>query len=304
MAEDREPSHPMTGSGQPANASAAEQQKKSRAGRNLPAAIGVGATLGALVIATLVIEPRGWVVVVAAALTLAIWELFKRLRQQGFHLPLVPLIVGAPLTTLSALPYGVQGVLTGFAITAAVSMVWRLLHNGLDGKPENYVRDAAITLFVATWVILFGGIGALLVLTEQGAGPIWVLMIAVVCSDIGGYTAGVLFGKHPMVPQISPKKSWEGFAGSMIAGIIGSVITVSVFLDESPLLGILVGAALVVSGTLGDLIESQFKRDLGIKDMGTLLPGHGGLMDRLDSLLISAVVVWGIVAVLGYQMTV
>ncbi|MCW4353932.1 phosphatidate cytidylyltransferase [Hoyosella sp. YIM 151337] len=293
----------MTGSGQPGN-TAPDQPKTSRAGRNLPAAIGVGVGLGALIIAILIIDARGWVFLVAAALTLAIWELYKRLRQEGYWLPLIPLIIGAPLTTLSALPFGVRGVLTGYAVTAVVSMVWRLLHNGLGGKPENFVRDIAITIFIATWVILFGGIGALLVLTDQGAGPLWVLMITVVCSDIGGYTAGVLFGKHPMVPQISPKKSWEGLAGSMLAGIVGCVITVWITLDASPVLGIFIGAALVISGTLGDLIESQFKRDLSLKDMGTLLPGHGGLMDRLDSLLISAVVMWSIIALFGYQVTV
>lgn len=304
MADDREPSHPMAGSGQPTNDSAQEQPKSSRAGRNLPAAIAVGVGLGALIIAILLIDPRGWVVLVAIAVPLAIWELYKRLHQKGFLLPLVPLVVGAPLTVLSALWFGVHGVLTGFAITTVAAMIWRLLQDGLDSKPANYVRDTAITIFVATWVILFGGIGALLVLTDQGAGPLWVLMITVVCSDVGGYAAGVLFGRHPMVPKISPKKSWEGFAGSMIVGITGAVITVWVTLDTSPLLGIFLGAALVCSGTLGDLVESQFKRDLGLKDMGSLLPGHGGLMDRMDSLLISAVVVWGIIALLGYQMTV
>ncbi|WP_229675780.1 phosphatidate cytidylyltransferase [Hoyosella rhizosphaerae] len=296
-------SHQPTG-GAAAPDAVVPPEKKSRAGRNLPAAIGVGVALGAVLVAVLLLEPRGWVAIVAIAVGLAIWELFKRLRQQGIFLPLVPMVVGGPLTVLAALPYGVTGVFTGFAVTSVACMMWCLLRNGLAGKPENFVRDVAITLFVATWVILFTSIGALLVLTEAGAGPIWVLMIGVICSDVGGYTAGVLFGKHPMVPQISPKKSWEGFAGSLVAGIIGSVLTVWLILGESPLLGVAVGAALVTFGTLGDLIESQFKRDLGIKDMGTLLPGHGGLMDRLDSLVIAAVVVWVLVMLLGYPMTV
>ncbi|WP_278312825.1 phosphatidate cytidylyltransferase [Lolliginicoccus levis] len=292
--------------GEPAeqSAAAAEEIKTSRAGRNLPAAISVGVGLGAIIVAVLLLAPRGWVGIVAVAVGLAIWELYKRLRQQGVYLPLIPLVVGGPATVLAALPFGITGVFTGFAITTVTCMMWCLLRNGLSGKPENYVRDSAITLFVATWVILFTSVGAMLVLTEKGAGPIWVLMIGVICSDVGGYTAGVLFGKHPMVPQISPKKSWEGFAGSMAAGIIGSILTVTLILGENPLIGALIGAALVIFGTIGDLIESQFKRDLGIKDMGTLLPGHGGLMDRLDSLVVAAVVLWVFVMLLGYPLTV
>ncbi|MBD8505492.1 phosphatidate cytidylyltransferase [Hoyosella sp. G463] len=292
--------------GEPAEPATAdpEEKKTSRAGRNLPAAIGVGAGLGAVIVAVLLLAPRGWVGIVAVAVGLAIWELYKRLRQQGVYLPLIPMVIGGPATVLASLPFGITGVFTGFAVTTVTCMMWCLLRNGLSGKPENYVCDSAITLFVATWVILFTSVGALLVLTEKGAGPIWVLMIGVICSDVGGYTAGVLFGKHPMVPRISPKKSWEGFAGSMIAGIIGSILTVTLILGEHPLIGALIGAALVVFGTIGDLIESQFKRDLGIKDMGTLLPGHGGLMDRLDSLVVAAVVLWVFVMLLGYPLTV
>jgi phosphatidate cytidylyltransferase len=124
-------------------------------------------------------------------------------------------------------------------------------------------------------------------------------MLGVVFSDIGGYAAGVLFGKHPMVPAISPKKSWEGFAGSLIFGTAASVLAVTFLLEKPAWVGIPLGLMLVVTGTLGDLIESQVKRDLGIKDMGTLLPGHGGLMDRLDSVLPSAVATWVVLTLLA-----
>ena len=117
-------------------------------------------------------------------------------------------------------------------------------------------------------------------------------MLCVVASDIGGYAAGVLAGRHPMAPSISPKKSWEGFAGSQAAGMVAGALCVVFLLGGPWWAGVLTGALLVVSATLGDLVESMIKRDLGIKDMGTLLPGHGGLMDRLDSLLPTAVVAW------------
>jgi len=110
----------------------------------------------------------------------------------------------------------------------------------------------------------------------------------VVFADIGGYVAGVLFGKHLMVPAISPKKSWEGLGGSLLFGITAAVLSVAFLLDRPAWVGVPLGLFLVVTGVLGDLVESQVKRDLGIKDMGTLLPGHGGIMDRLDSLLLTA----------------
>lgn len=281
-------------------------QKASKAGRNLPAAIAVGVGLGALVIGTLLFAPKWWVALVALAVALAVWELFKRLRQEGILLPLPPLLIGGPATVLSTLWFGVYGALTGYAVTAVLSMMWCLLREGLGGKPVNFVRDVSIAVFVATWVVLLGSLGAMLVLTEEGgyAAPVFLLMICVACSDIGGYVVGVLFGKHPMVPQISPKKSWEGFAGSAVAGLVGGALVTHFLLGESALVGAALGVVLVVFGTLGDLIESQFKRDLGIKDMGTLLPGHGGLMDRLDSLLMAVPVVWVVVNLLGYEVVV
>jgi phosphatidate cytidylyltransferase len=132
----------------------------------------------------------------------------------------------------------------------------------------------------------------MLIYEKDGQARVFCLMIAVVCSDVGGYAVGVLFGKHPMVPKISPKKSWEGFAGSLVCGVTATVLTVHFLAHKEPWVGALLGLLLVLTCTLGDLVESQVKRDLGIKDMGRLLPGHGGLMDRLDGVLPSAVATW------------
>jgi len=123
-------------------------------------------------------------------------------------------------------------------------------------------------------------------------------MITVVASDVGGYAVGVLVGRHPMVPAISPKKSWEGFAGSLVFGITAAVLTATFLAGKSPWIGAPLGVVLVLTCTLGDLVESQVKRDLGIKDMGRLLPGHGGLMDRLDGVLPSAVAAWTVLTLL------
>ncbi|MFF0814245.1 phosphatidate cytidylyltransferase [Rhodococcus sp. NPDC003318] len=263
----------------------------TKAGRNLPAAIAVGVALGALVIVSLIFVPKVWFGIVGGAIAIATWEVVRRLREADILVPWIPLVLGGQAVIWLGWPFGTTGVLAGFAGTALACMIWRLLADGLDAAPRNYLRDMAITVFVAAWLPLLASFATLMV-TGDDAGWVFVFMIGVVCSDVGGYTAGVLFGRHPMVPAISPKKSWEGLGGSLVFAIIGSLLTVTLILDANPAIGLLLGVVLVATGTLGDLIESQIKRDLGIKDMGTMLPGHGGIMDRLDSLLPSAFVTW------------
>ena len=117
-------------------------------------------------------------------------------------------------------------------------------------------------------------------------------IILTISSDIGGYFAGITVGRHPMAPAISPKKTWEGFAGSVAACLVAGWLCVTLLLHGHWWQGLLTGAAVVLAATTGDLVESMIKRDLDIKDMGTLLPGHGGVLERLDSLLVAAPVVW------------
>lgn len=292
-----------------ADAPREESTKTSRAGRNLPAAIAVGSALGFGVIAILVFVPLVWIGVVAVAMAVATHEVVKRLRTAGYSIPIIPLLVGGQAVIWLTWPFGAAGALGGFGGTVVTCMIWRLLLGGPKDAagsngaglpaPENYLRDISATVFLAAWIPLFGAFGVLLVYPADGGSRVLCLMLGVVFSDIGGYAAGVLFGKHPMVPAISPKKSWEGFAGSLISGTAAAVLAVTFLLDKPPWVGIPLGIMLVVTGTLGDLIESQVKRDLGIKDMGTLLPGHGGLMDRLDSVLPSAVATWIVLTLLA-----
>ncbi|OBH04009.1 phosphatidate cytidylyltransferase [Mycobacterium sp. E1747] len=275
-------------------------KKTSRAGRNLRAAIAVGAGIGGVLIVTLVVAPRFWVAIVALAIPVATHEVVRRLREAGYVIPLIPLLIGGQATVWLTWPFHAAGALAGFGATVVVCNVWRLFMQDNSKRPEpfagspsaNYLRDASATVFLAAWVPLFASFGALLVYPKDGAGRVFCLMVTVVASDVGGYAVGVLFGKHPMVPAISPKKSWEGFAGSLVFGITAAILTAT-FLAGKPLwIGAVLGVILVLTCTLGDLVESQIKRDLGIKDMGRLLPGHGGLMDRLDGVLPSAVAAW------------
>lgn len=273
--------------------------KTSKAGRNLPAAIAVSLLLGAMVIGTLIFAPRGWVVLLSVAMAIATHEVAKRLREQGYSIPLIPLLVGGQAMIWLTWPFGAAGALGAYGGTVLVCLIWRLLSQGLQSQPVNYLRDVAITVLLATWIPLFGAFGALLVYPEDGWARVFTFMLAVVFSDIGGYAAGVLFGKHRMVPAISPKKSWEGFAGSLICGTAAAILAVVFLMGEPWWVGIPLGVMLVITAATGDLVESQVKRDLGIKDMGTLLPGHGGLMDRIDGALPSAVATWIVLSLLA-----
>ncbi len=266
----------------------APEKSASRAGRNLPAAIAVGVGLGAVILVALFTVRELFVGVVAVAVAVSVYELTGALRRgAGIQVALLPVLVGGQAVVWLAWPYERGGVLGAFVVTILVCLIWRL-KDGADG----YLRDVTASIFTVAYVAVFASFAVMLVVPDDGVFRVLAFLIGVVLSDTGGYVAGVLFGKHPMAPTISPKKSWEGFAGSMVAGMVGGALTVGLMLDGQWWQGVLFGAALVVTATSGDLVESLIKRDLKIKDMGTLLPGHGGLMDRMDSLLPSAVVAW------------
>ncbi len=274
-------------------------KKTSRAGRDLPAAIGVGVVLGAIAIGVLLFAPIGWLPVLAVAIPIATYEVVRRLGEAGYALPVIPLLVGGQAMIWLSWPYGVAGTLGAYGGTIVVCMVWRLVGQGLREQPVNYLRDISATVLLATWVPLFASFSALLIFQEDGGVRTFIVIVTVVFADIGGYVAGVLFGKHLMVPAISPKKSWEGLGGSLLFGVAAAVLSVTFLLGKPAWVGVPLGLMLVITGVLGDLVESQVKRDLGIKDMGTLLPGHGGVMDRIDAMLPSAVAGWIVLTLLA-----
>ena len=258
-----------------------------RAGRNLPAATAVGLGMATLVLVPLFAFRVGFVVVVGVAVCFGLYELTRALATTKRHLPLPPMVLGSVIMLWQAWSYGADDMVVAFLLTIVASYVWRLIEGA-----KGYLRDLAATTFALVYVPFLASFAVLLAVPGDGARRVLAFAATVACSDIGGYAAGVVAGKHRMAPTISPKKSWEGFAGSVAACVGGGLIFVTVLLHASWWQGVLFGVAVVISATIGDLGESMVKRDLGIKDMGTLLPGHGGLMDRLDSLLPTAAVAW------------
>jgi phosphatidate cytidylyltransferase len=258
-----------------------------RAGRNLPAAIGVGLVLGAAIIVSLFTVKWLFLVLVTAAILVAVDEVAKALSTGGTQVERVPALAGTVAMLVAAYLDGPRALLVAFALTVLATIFWRM-PKGSAG----FVRDTSAGVFVSAYVPLLAGFAILLALPDDGSWRAVTFFVVTVASDTGGYAVGVLFGKHPMAPTISPKKSWEGFAGSAVACIVAGTLCVVYFLDGHWWAGALVGAVAVMAATLGDLGESMIKRDLGIKDMSNLLPGHGGIMDRLDSLLATAPFVW------------
>jgi phosphatidate cytidylyltransferase len=270
-------------------------RRPSRAGRDLVAAITVGVGMGVVILVSLLVERHFFIGVLALATAVATWELAGALRRgAGIAVPLPALLAGGQAMVWLSWPFRLQGLAVAFAVTALAVLLWRM-----RAGSENYLRDVAAGLFAAAYVPFFCSFAVLLVVAEDGLARVLTFMICGVASDVGGYATGVLLGRHPMAPTISPKKSWEGFAGSQLSGMVAGALSVHLLLGGAWWAGALTGALLVTCATLGDLIESMVKRDLGIKDMGTLLPGHGGLLDRMDSLLPTAVVAWALLSIVA-----
>jgi len=273
-----------------------------RAGRDLPKALAVGLGLGAYIVLSLVFLKPAFVVLVALALALGSIELHQAMRKHGMTSAIVPIVAGTVAISIGSYLAGQQKpvvfsttsvLLAALALTVLAALIWRM-----PGGAEGFVKDTAASLLIIAYVPLLGSFTALMLAGDRGAARLVAFMLVVVMSDTGGYIAGVLFGKHPMAARISPKKSWEGFAGSIVFGTTAGVLMAVYGLGVPAWVGVVLGVILVVVGTCGDFCESMIKRDLGIKDMSSFLPGHGGVMDRLDSLLFSAPVAWLIMYVL------
>jgi phosphatidate cytidylyltransferase len=261
--------------------------RQLRTGRNLPVAVGVGAGMGGLAILTLFTVKATFLLYMAVALGVALWELSRAVAVREIRLPVLPVAAGGAVAVGLAYWRGERPVAACLALTVIAILAWRL-RGGADG----YLRDVSAGIFALAYLPLMACFVALMLAAPDGSRRILVFVILAVCSDVGGYFAGILLGHHPMAPVISPKKTWEGFGGSAFACLAGGAIAVPLLLSGAVWQGILVGAAVLAAATLGDLTESMIKRDLQIKDMGSVLPGHGGVLDRIDSLVLSAPVVW------------
>jgi phosphatidate cytidylyltransferase len=285
----------------PAEGNPAQPAPARQLGRDLSAAIGVGVGFGAYVVVCLLFFKPGFVLFIAVATWFASRELHQALQKKGIEATLAPILAGCVVIPFG--PYAIAtwlpdtltmtaALLAFLGLTVLAALIWRM-----PGGPAGYLRDASASVLIIAYVPLLASFTLLMLVGEHGSARIVAYILTVTMSDTGGLVGGVLFGRHPLAPKISPKKSWEGLVGSLVFGIAAGVATAVIGLKVPFWVGIVLGVALVAVGTCGDLVESMIKRDVGIKDMSSFLPGHGGVMDRLDSLLFAAPVAWMIMYV-------
>lgn len=259
-----------------------------KAGRDLKAAIGIGVLLAALALGSLLVLRELFLLLLLVVMSVAVWELSRALQSVSVRVPLVPVLVGGVAMVVVAYYRGAEAQVIALGLTVVGVLLWRVA-DGVTGA----LKDVSAGAFTALYPCFLAGFVALLLAAPDGHLRVIFFILVTVFSDIGGYAVGVLFGRHPMAPSISPKKSWEGFAGSVLTcAVVGSVAMWQFWPDTAWWWGTLIGGAAAAVATVGDFIESSVKRDLGVKDMSSLLPGHGGVFDRIDSLIMTAPLLW------------
>jgi len=270
----------------------ANERIKQRTGRDLILAIVIGVAFGAALVASLLFIKWLFVPIALAAGLLGTYELSRALRAGGRRVDVVPQLIAATGVLLA----GASGEfwISWVVLIVAVSFiaVWRMIAQMVikDGRTYGDVlSDVVVGAFVQVYVPFLTSIAIMLLFRENGQWWVLSFVAIAVAADTCAYAAGLAFGKHPMAPRISPKKTWEGFGGAVLGSLVAGVLLATYLLHLQWWCGLILGAVILLSATLGDLGESMLKRDLGIKDMSSWLPGHGGLLDRLDSILPSTI---------------
>ncbi|WP_084040390.1 phosphatidate cytidylyltransferase [Demequina sp. NBRC 110053] len=260
----------------------------SRSGRNMSLASAVGVALLVLVMAAAWWHPLAFVALAGLACVVAVVEWRGALAKHGRRVPLVPVTLVTAGLLVATWFGGPEGLVVALMVGLAGTVAWRVV----DERIENTLADSLAAMLTILWIPFLASFLVLLELADDGWQRVVVVILAVVGSDTGGLFAGMLAGKHPMAPRVSPKKTWEGFAGGLLLGTAAASVAAYVFFDGDWWVGALVGLASALAGVLGDLAESAIKRDIRVKDMSSFLPGHGGIMDRVDSLLMAAPVAY------------
>lgn len=281
---------------------ATNERIEARTGRNLILAILIGVGAGALLLISLIFIKQLFLVFGIGIAAFASFELTQAFRSAGRLVPRIPTIVAAVAIAPAAYYFHAGGQLVSLSAGILLVWIWRLIEEAARpakvGRAQ-LVRDLGSSALVQLYVVLLASFAMLLLAEDRGEWWVLAFIILVVAVDTGAYASGLSFGKHPMAPTISPKKTWEGFAGAAVTSVVAGIL-LSLFMIERPWwFGIVFGIVILLSATLGDLAESLIKRDLGIKDMSSWLPGHGGFLDRLDSILPSAAVTYALFLIFG-----
>jgi phosphatidate cytidylyltransferase len=275
----------MAGNADDLTAGEATSSRAVVGGRNLPVAIAVGVLLASLFLGSLFWDPIAFTGVVALVMVVAIIEAHRVLRVVGYPLQVQVLLLATVVMLFGAYQLGHTGQAIGVLVLFVGTLLWQLI----DGTQDTAVHAMATTVFFGLWVGFLGSFAVLLV-RQPGVGVVAVVAVigAAILADIGGYAFGVTFGRHKLAPRVSPNKSWEGLIGGLLVATVAGA-SILPLLDEqfTPLIGATIAVAAAAASAVGDLAESMIKRDLGVKDLGGVLPGHGGILDRVDGILLA-----------------
>lgn len=277
---------------------AVNDRVNKKAGRNLPMAIAVALVLGLVVLVSVIFVKELFILVGVGLVGFALYELSSALRFAGRDVPRLPLLVGGTAVVPIAYFFGGQGLWLGVCATAVVVSLWRAVE--LAVRPQTrtgfraFVADIAAGVFCLAYVVVLGSFAVLLLSMPNGQWWLLAFLIVTVVVDTGALVSGVLLGRHKLAPRISPGKTWEGFIGAFILALVAGVLLALFMISQPWWFGLIFGGLIAIASSVGDLMESLIKRDLKIKDISTILPGHGGFLDRLDSVLPSAVVALGL----------
>lgn len=262
----------------------AEHKTPSRAGRNLPAAVAVAVVLIGALVTGLFFVSLVLALLAGAAAGIGVWEIARSLTYRGVQIPKVPAVIAAVVMPLAAFFGGAEALSMALVLAVTLVVVWRAF-----GPRRGMMLSMMGSVFALVWASFLLSTAVLLYHSPDGPQKVLTVILLAVSSDTFGYAVGVVWGKHPMAPRISPKKSWEGFAGSVGGAVVVGVLCATLLLGIPWWQGAVLAVAIVAVATVGDFSESMIKREIGIKDMGTLLPGHGGVMDRIDSILFAVI---------------
>lgn len=275
---------------------------EAKAGRNLFLAIGTGLALGAVFVLGLFIVTEIFPYLVGLIVAVALLELATAFRVAGRRVPRIGALIGGVLIVVGASLWGAQGMLLSLFAASVLLVMWRLVEGLLprwETPPRTLMRDVVAGVFALVYIPFLASFAILILDAQNGQWWVFALVLLVVSCDVGAYATGVTLGRHKMTPRISPNKTWEGFAGAGTLSIIAGVLIALFALEQPWWVGAVLGVVVLITATGGDLAESLIKRNLGVKDMSSWIPGHGGLLDRLDSMLPSAVGVFAVMLALG-----
>jgi len=284
---------PLDPAGGPVPAGGAAPRRKRSAGRDLRLAVVTGLGLAAMLIAALVWSPPAFIAFLLGIVLLALAELVNVLRARATRPARAVVFPMAVLLVVGAYAKGPAALSFGLMLTLLGAFFWYLV----DPQRTEVTRNVAATVFAVTYVPFLAAHLALVVSrADHYVGAVIGYALVVVAYDTAAYATGVLLGRHPMAPHVSPNKSWEGAAGGTLVCLAVGAFVLPLWQPWTPASGLTLAAVACVAAPLGDLAESMLKRDLAVKDMGSILPGHGGMLDRIDALLFMAPALYYVLA--------